>query len=295
MNDWYFHLEGRPPSGPEDMVTADFVRVSADYFATIDVPLRRGRDFSSTEARTSAKVVAISESFAARYFADQDPLGTRLMIGAPEAEAYEIVGIVGDVRHRSMGGRPRPAMYVPSLNVSPMNIVLRTAGDENAMVETLRAVVASADSNQPVARSATMAQLIGRSLAPVRFSTYLLGNFGLIALLLAGLGLFGVMAFSVATRTKDIGIRMALGARASQVRAMVLREGLWLAVAGLALGVPGVLLANQIIGALLPVTTTAMPMIGMTVALLLATASLACYIPARRATRIAPMSVLRRD
>lgn len=295
MNDVYFHPEGRPPSGPDDMVTADYLRVSANYFATMGIPLRRGRYFTAQESRMSTKVIAISETFAARSFAGQDPLGTQLMVGAPNAEAYEIVAVVGDVRHRAMGSTPRPTMYVPSLDVSPMNIVLRTAGDEEAMAGALREIVASVDRNQPVARPAAMKQLIGRSLAPVRFSTYLLGNFGVIALILAGAGLFGVMAFSVATQTKDIGIRMALGARPRVVSGMVLREGLKLAAGGLVLGIPCVLLGSRIIGALPPVTTADAPMMVATAAVLLATASLACYLPARRATRIDPMSVLRRD
>jgi ABC-type antimicrobial peptide transport system permease subunit len=186
-------------------------------------------------------------------------------------------------------------MYVPSLDASPLTIVVRTRGDEDQMVKTLRSVVASVDADQPVARAMTMSDVIGNSLAPARLTATLLSAFGAIALILAGSSIFGVMAFSVATRTRDIGIHMALGAKPHAVRTTVLRQGLWLALGGLALGVPSVFIANRVFGALFPVTISNLPMIGLTAVLLVATAAIGCYIPARRATRIDPIVALRQD
>lgn len=293
-NDWPFYPEGQPPGGPEERVTADFRRVSVDYFATMGIPLTRGRYFAPQESRTGAKVAAISETLAERYFPGTDPIGKRLMIGAPNAEAYDIVAVVGDVRHRSMRSSPFPAIYVPNLRVSGLNLVAR-ATDEATMTRTLAAIVASVDRDQPVARVSTMTQLIDASLAPARFSTHLLSHFGVIALVLAAAGLFGVMAFSVTTRTKDIGIRMALGARPGAVRSMVLREGLWLAILGLGIGVPGVLVASRLVDTLFPVTLGSAPTVAFTALILLVSAGVASYVPARRATRVNPATALRQD
>jgi len=291
-----FEIEGRPPHSKSDSPTADFVAISPNYFHVMQVPLLRGREFSNADSENGPQVCVISSSLAQQLFPRENALGQRILIGYPASSAREIVGIVGDVKDSDLAARESAQIYVPFVQ-NPFwaaDIAVRSYGNPSALGGALRAQIREIDSALPVAEVRPMAEVIGSSVAQPRFRTALLSLFGAAALLLAAIGIYGVLAYTVAQQTREIGIRMALGANPGKVMRLVLARGLRLAGAGTVIGVLAALMLTQLLNSLLFGVSATDPLTFAAVAgLLLGVAFLACYVPARRAMRVDPMVALR--
>jgi len=294
-NDMYFHVAGRPPPTASETVTADYRRVNHDYFRAMRIPLLRGRGFREQEVTGDAKVIVINEALARNFFPDEDPLGRRLVINFGVPEEFEIVGVARDVRHSSLEGEVYQMMYVPTLRFGRTNLVVRTtSSDPLALATAVRGAVAAVDRDQPVSAVRTMEEVVSGSVAQQRFRTLLLAAFAGVALLLAGVGIYGVIAYSVTHRTHEIGIRMALGAGAFDILKLVVGQGMALALAGVAVGLLASLALTRVLSSLLfGVTATDTVTFAAVSLLLVAVSLLACYVPARRATKVDPMVALR--
>src|SRR5262245_10492267 len=263
------------------------------------IPLRKGRSFTGAEVRESAKVVLISDELARLYFAGEDPLGQRILAGSLSRDSYEIIGVVGDVRHRGLARGLRQTLYFPSLRLGYANLVIRTAPaleDPVSLAAAVRREVTAIDPNQPVANIKTMERWVSESVAQPRFRTLLLGLFSAAALLLAMVGIYGVMSYTVSQRVHELGVRMALGASAGDVLRLVIKKGMMLAGAGVAIGLVAALALTRLIKDLLFGVKATDPATYATIALLLTGVALvACYLPARRATKVDPLVALRSE
>ena len=271
--------------------------VRENYLSTMEIPLLRGRDFSPLDDASAPRVAIISEELARRYFPGQDPIGKLVGFDRDTAGKIEIIGIARDTKYNSQREEIGPLTYTPWLqetgSIGRMSFALRAAGDPASMANAVRVAVGEVDGNLPVTDIETQAARSGETLTQERMMAKLLSFFGLLALMLAALGLYGVMAHLVAQRTREIGIRMALGARAYNVSRLVIWQGFKLVLAGLALGGLGVLAAKQIVVSQLYGVKATDPVTGLAAAgFLAATALFACWIPARRAARVDPMTAL---
>ncbi|HKQ79489.1 MAG TPA: FtsX-like permease family protein [Blastocatellia bacterium] len=292
---------------PNEKPTTMFHPITSQFFATLGIPLLRGRDFNAQDlgldyfdAQNSIgdyyRVVIVNDSFARHFFGDENPLGKRFSAGP--IKDLEIVGVVGNARLASLRETmSRTVYYVESERfIGRQRLCVRATGDAGALVAAIRNVVHSLDPNLPVFDIKTFADHIDESISQERLIALLSSFFGLIALLLAALGLYGVLASAVARRTREIGVRMALGAQARNILWLVLRETLFLVAIGIAIGLPVALAATRLIkGFLFGLSANDPLTIAMAVSLMLAVASLAGYLPARRATKIDPMMVLRQE
>ncbi|MGH9732777.1 MAG: FtsX-like permease family protein, partial [Candidatus Acidiferrales bacterium] len=293
-----FSIVGNPPLPPGKSTTADYATVSLDYFRVMRIPLLRGRFFSEQDSPSSPKVALISETLARRYFPNQDPIGRQMRFGFPPNSdvSREIVGVVDDVRDVALGRKPGPMMYVPFAQ-APLyggEVVVRSSLSASSVAAAVRLATHAIDKNLPVTDIESFPDALGESVSQERFRTYLLGSFSAIALVLAAIGIFGVISYSASQRTHEIGIRMALGARRRDVLLLILGQGAKLALFGLGLGAVVAFLLTRLMTSLLygvsptdPVTFVAMAIV------LLGVTLLACYIPARRAMRVDPMVALR--
>ena len=292
-----FTIEGRPAQPPGQEPGTNVRVADASYFATMGIPLLRGRNFTDFEDAEARHVIIVSESLARRYFPGEDPLGKRITVPMSEKPVpTEIVGIVGDVRYDSLTDEAEPTVYFPhpELTYEFMTLVIRTTGDPAEMAPAVRRELSAIDPDQPVSDVRTMNQVMADTVGRARFSTLLLGLFAGLATLLAAVGIFGVMNYSVALRTHEIGIRMALGAQPARVLMLVLRQGLILTLVGIGVGLAGALALTRVMSGLLYGVGATDPITFASIALILAVVSLiACYIPARRATRIDPLIALR--
>jgi putative ABC transport system permease protein len=295
-NDTGFTVEGRPPVQPGQEFGADFRRVNEDYLRALKIPLRRGRGFTMQEVRQNAQVVMISETLAQSIFPDEDPLGKRLLLGLNTPTPFEIIGIVGDIRHRSLEAAPLATMYLPELDTGWTNLTIRVAGEPLNLAAAVRQEVQNLDRDLPVAAVRTMEQVLGESVAAPRFRTGLLGLFAIVALLLASLGIYGVISHSVALRTHEIGIRLALGAKARDVLGLFIGQGIKLALLGVGIGMVAAYGLTRLMADLLFEVYATDPLTFAGIAISLTTvAVMACWIPARRATKVDPMVALRND
>jgi len=292
-NDMPFTVEGRPAVTIDQAFDADFRRVNRDYFKALQIPLKRGRNFTEQEVEQSAKVLVVSENLVAAVFPNEDPIGKRLQFVMGPA-LWEIIGVVGDIRDRSLSSQPFATMYLPTRALGRANLVIRAQGDPLNLVGAIRREIHTLDPDQPVATIRTMNDWIDTAVATPRYQTLLLGVFAAVALLLATTGIYGVMSYVVAQRTHEIGIRMALGARRGNVLKLVLRQGMGLVLIGVVLGLIGAFAVTRVMSALLFGVTAKDPLTFLAVAVLLAlVAFVACYIPAWRATKVDPMIALR--
>jgi putative ABC transport system permease protein len=293
-----FSIVGDPPLPPGKSPTADYATVSPDYFPMMRIPLLRGRFFSDQDSQSSPNVAIISETLARRYFPNQDPLGRQMRFGFPPNSdvSREIVGIVGDVRDAALSRKPGPLMYVPFAQ-APLyggEVVVRTSLSASSVAAGIRRAVRSIDKNLPVTDIESLDDALGRSISQERFRTFLLGSFSAIALVLAAVGIFGVVSYSTSQRTHEIGIRIALGAGRREVLQLILGQGTKLALFGLGIGLVAAFLLTRVMSGLLYSVSATDPMTFASVAvILLAVALTACYIPARRAMRVDPVVALR--
>ncbi|HEX8073333.1 MAG TPA: ABC transporter permease [Pyrinomonadaceae bacterium] len=292
-----FTIEGQPAPAAGDVPVTDVRVVDEHYFATMNIPVVRGRAFTPEEANENRKTVIVNEALARRYFPGQDPIGQRITVDMKEVnEPNEIVGVVGDARYSKLETEPRAMVYWthPQLANSAMTLVLRTAGDPLSVAGLAQREIQALDKDQPVADVRTMESWIGESIARARFGALLLNLFAAVALLLAAVGLYGVMAYSVTQRTHEIGIRMALGAQPRDILRMVVGQGLLLTLIGVGLGLGAAFALTRLLASLLYGVSTTDPFVFAGLAALLAlVACAASYLPARRATKVDPMVALR--
>lgn len=269
--------------------------VTPGYFSTLRIPLTEGRDFNASDRANTALVVVVNEAMAKHFWPNENALGKRFHF-IDETKLREIVGIVGNTVIDNIGEQPQPVIYMPyAQDYSPFAaIVVRTKGDPQSIVPSVRAQIQSLDPSLAITNVQTIGQIIGQGLWAPRMGAALLGLFGMLALILATVGVYGVLWYSVTQQTRDIGIRMALGAEPSTVLKLVVGEGLKLTAAGLVVGLIGAVLGVRVLSSLLFNVSTYDPVtfVGVSLVLIL-TAALACYIPARRATRVDPLIALR--
>jgi putative ABC transport system permease protein len=295
-----FTVEGRtpPPKGQE--TDADWRSVSPDYTAAMNIPLLRGRYLTEQDDRMDApRAMLINEVLASRFFAGEDPLGKRLDFGDAEKKGYwEIVGVVGNVRHEGLEEKINPEVYVAHAK-SPwrtMTVVVRTASDPAQVVAAVRNELRSIDHEQPVFDVRTLDRVVHESLAGPRVAAAMMGVFALIALLLATIGIYAVMSYSVTQRTHEIGVRLALGAQPRDILSMVVRQGMTLTVIGLIVGLGASLLMSQAMTKVLYNVTATDPTTFVSITIFLTLVAFAAnYFPARRATRVDPMQALRHE
>jgi putative ABC transport system permease protein len=262
------------------------------------IPLLRGRFFSEQDSQSNPNVAIIGETLARRYFPNQDPIGRQMRFGFPPKGNVprEIVGVVGDVRDVALSQKPGPTMYVPFAQ-APLyggEVVVRSSLSASSVAGAIRQAVHSIDKDLPVTDVASFPDALGKSISRERFRTLLLGSFSGIALVLAAVGIFGVISYSASQRTHEIGIRMALGAQQRDVLHLILGQAAKLALLGLGIGVVLAFLLTRLIASLLYSVSATDPLtFGAVAIVLLGVAMAACYIPARRAMRVDPMVALR--
>ena len=288
-------VEGHPINNPSDVPLLFFRNVSPRYFQTLRIPLKRGRAFTAQDSQGAPPVVIVNETLARRYWPNQDPIGKHIGDGRPEGW-MPVVGVVGDVHHMSLAREPDPELYFSfAQNPQPaMRLAVRTAADPLRFAPALRRAVMDLDRDQPLSRVGSMEQAISDAVSTERFSALLLGVFASLALVLSAIGIYGVISFSVTRRTHEIGVRMALGARSTDVLRAVVGQGAVLALVGVAIGLSAAFALTRLIGSLLYGVKATDPFVFAGVSLLLiAVAALASYIPARRAARVDPMVALR--
>ena len=298
-NNTRFTIVDAPPSGDQPQAQLRFV--GADYFGLLKIPVKQGRPFKATDRPGAPNVAIVNESFARSHLGGVNPVGRRLKMGWGGDEPKEIVGVVGDVRHRSLGDETRPEMYVPQAQFPNAGITLlvRTTPDVDSperLAGAITAAVRSIDPEMPVTMVRSLDSWRDATLATPRLNAALLTGLSLVALLLTLVGLYGVMSHSVAQRAREMGLRMAIGARAGDVERMVLGEGMSLVALGIAIGVPAALTLTRLMKSLLYGVEASDPATYLSIAVLLSgVAALACLVPARRATRVDPMVALRCD
>jgi putative ABC transport system permease protein len=290
-----FTVEGRPMPPPGEEPSAGFQVVTPGYFETMGIPLLQGRDVRSADTRDATPVVLVNRTFADRQWPDADPVGRRIRVGR-DTPWMTVIGVVGDIRHLGPATPPRPEFYQPHSQRSfPfMAFVVRTNGQPAGVVPAIRAEIASMDPAQPISGVATMDDHVARSLSRPRFMSTLVGAFGVLALVLSVVGVYGVMAYSVTERTREIAIRMALGAGAVNVLAMVLRRTLWLAVVGILAGLAAAAAFTRMLSGLLyGVAETDLLTFTGAAATLIIVALAAGAVPALHAARIDGAKALR--
>jgi putative ABC transport system permease protein len=297
-----FFIAGRPALRPEDKPTSNYRVISADYFRGLNIPMTRGRSFDQRDTQHASPVIIVNETFARRFFAGTEALGQHIMIEGEGGEnavppAREIVGVVGDVRHESLDTQSGPEYYVPYTQApeASMSLVVRSSvTNPESLAPMVREAIRQTDKEQFVADIQPMTKLIADSVARRRFNTLLTGLFAVVALVLSSVGIFGVMNYTVAQRTQEIGLRVALGAQTRDVLRLVLGQGMQLILFGLAVGLAASFALTRVLAGMLYGVTPTDPLTFAAVSLLLAgVALLACYIPARRATKVDPLVALR--
>ena len=289
-----FSVDEHPPIPPEQQQSAQMNQVSADYFSTMGIPLRAGRLFNERDGQGAESVIIIDESLARREFPGENPIGKHLHFWDTP---WEIIGVVGGAKYWGLTGEPVPHLYFSYLQVNwgSMSLVVRTqSGDPTKLAGPIRAELAAMDRNQPIHSFKTLEATVSALVAPQRFTTVLLGGFAALAALLSAIGIYGVMSYAVTQRTREIGVRMALGAQRSNVLKVVMTRGLILVMSGITLGLAASFALTRLLADLLfGVEPTDKATLGAVTLLLVAVALLACFIPALRATKVDPLVALR--
>jgi putative ABC transport system permease protein len=291
-----FVPEGRPLA-TEEALQAEYFVVTPDYFKTMRIAVKTGRSFTDRDTAETPQVIVVNESLARRIFAGEDPIGKRITAWPDEKVPREIVGVVGDVKSRKLEAETGYQIYVPyaqDAGWGALSLAVRTKGEPEALTSAVRGAIFSIDKNQPAYDIKTMDDVFSASVANTRLVVLLFGVFSIFALLLASIGVYGLIAYSVAQRTHEIGIRLAVGAQTKDVLRMIITQGVILTLVGASLGLAGAFATTRVMRGLLYGVSATDPLIFMGVSLLLTVvALLACYIPARRATKVDPMIALR--
>lgn len=288
------YTQGAPAEG--GAVRVGFNVVGAGYFQTMGIPILRGREFGPDERENAPRAVIINETLARKLWPDAEPIGQRLSLEGARGPFVEVVGVARDTKYATLGERARPFVYEPlGESYQPqMTLVVRTAGEPGRLVEPVREAARALDPNLPVADIKTLDEQVSLSLFPARFAAALLGSFGLLALVLAAVGVYGIVSYAVSTRTHEIGVRLALGARRADVLRVVVGEGMTVVSVGLLFGLAVSLAAARLAGGLLYGVSPTDPATFAGITLLLAAVGLlASLLPARRAMRVEPMEALR--
>jgi predicted permease len=288
--------EGGHDTPSDEGTSTGFNVVGPNYFTTMETPLLRGRDFAETDRSGAPGVVVLNETLAATLWPGEDALGKRVSVNGPEGPFLEVVGVARDGKYRSLGETPHPYIYQPLLqSYDPkMTLIVRTSGEPQSVAAAVREQIRALDPNLPVADVKTLRDQLNLSLFPARAAAWTLVGFGVLALLLAAIGIYGVVSYSVAQRTREIGVRMALGAKGKDVLRLVLGQGLFVIAVGLALGLLLAGAATRVIAGFLYGVGVTDPLTFVGVPLLLGFVALgASYIPARRATKVDPLEALR--
>jgi putative ABC transport system permease protein len=293
-----FTLEGQPSSNRADRPRTSIASVSANYFRTLGIPIIAGRTFTEQDREPAPAVAIVNATFARKYFAGQSPLGKRVRFGDSGDDWITLIAVVGDSRNVGLHEPPTPLLYMPyhSFTLPFMAFAIRSTAPTATISSLARTVITNADPELPVDKVQTLGDILKESVAEPRFRTVLLGAFALMAVVLAAVGVYGLISYSVTQRTREIGIRMALGAQARQVMLPVLREGLTLALAGIAIGLAGSVAMSRVLkGFLFGIDATDPLTYCLVALLLLAVALTASYIPSRRALRVDPIIALRAE
>ena len=293
-----FTRDDRPQPPPGEEPNTDIRVVAGDYFRALGIPVLKGRALEARDSEHGPSVFVVNEALARRYFPDRDPVGQRISFEWDGMVSGEIVGVVGNVREMGPKDEPSPAIYraYGQMPMPQMTLVMRSAGDPLALASAATTAIREIDPDQPVAEVRTMERVLANTVARPRLILYVLGGFAAVALLLAALGLYGIVSYSVTQRRRDIGVRVALGAQRADVLRPILREGMMLTGCGLALGLAAAFASTRVMQSLLfgVESTDPVTLLGVA-AFLTATALAASYIPARRATRLDPVVALRMD
>lgn len=293
-----FSIEGRATSGSAELRHADLESASSNYFRTLHIPLLQGRDFAATDDEGTVPVAIVSRSMVRQYWSKEDPLGKHVKLGPSDSKSpwMTIVGIVADVRSDILSSTPHPTLYVSCTQLPPsvMSLVVRTTVNPLSLMPAVRREILRMDKDQPIFGVKSMEDFVSDNLAGIQVATALMGSFGVVALILAAVGIYSAMAYSVSQRTQEFGVRLALGAQHRDIMGLVMGHGLSLALAGLAVGLPGTLALTRVMSSLVfGVVDLDLPALGGFTLLLLAVAALASYLPARSAMKASPVEALR--
>jgi putative ABC transport system permease protein len=298
-NSMVFAIEGRADPPPDQRLDVVFRAVGPGYFSTMGIKILQGRDFNEQDKSDSVQVVVISEKTARHYWPGENAIGKRLKPGLTTSEGpwYEVIGVVKDTRQNDFVAPPKMQMYFVHSQINfaaPNALVVRTRVDPLSLATSVRNAVWSIDKDQPVSNIRSMEEIISKAVARQRFSTLLLGVFAGLALILAAVGIYGVMSYSVAQRTREIGIRMAIGAQRTDVLMLTVSQGLRLVLIGVMVGLAAAVMLTRVMSSLLFGVSATDPVTFATIALVFMTAALlASYIPALRASKVDPMVALR--
>jgi len=298
-----FEIEGRIASTETRSMSANFNPVGSDYFKTVGMKLLKGRGFTAQDDQDHPGVAVVNESFVKQYFPNEEPVGRRIKAGPPtriwkgqRLTSFEIVGVVHDVKSAGLQAASEPTYYLPTSQapLEDMTVLVRTTGEPTALVSAIRQSVLAIDPNQPISNISTMDKIVSDSIARPRLNMLLMGLFGALALILAAVGIYGLLSYAVTQRTQEMGIRMALGAQVADVLGLVLRQGMKLALIGEAIGLVGSFALTRVMQRLLfGVTPTDISIFVAVTGVLTTVALLACYLPARRAAKVDPLIALR--
>jgi predicted permease len=304
--DWSFDIEGRPRVNGRRPGAADWYAVTPGYFETLGIPIVAGRSLAASDTAQSLRVVFINEAAARLIFPDEDPVGKRIQLS--RSRGYEqpwrtIAGVVGDVRHRGLDQPARPEMFIPhtqfqhfspDVQARSMSLIIRGALPPEALIQSVRAELKALDPELPLADARPMEEVFARSVAPRKLHVLLVGAFALLAIVLATVGVYGLVAYDVLQRRHEIGIRMALGASRRSVQTLVLSQGMTLVLVGAGVGLTVAAVVSGTVAPLLfGVEPRDVAVFASVAALLLCAGALASWLPARRATRVEPLTALR--
>jgi putative ABC transport system permease protein len=295
-------FEGRPSALPGQSPSAIYYLVSPEYFGTMGIPILKGRGFTNEDRDGTQRVAVINDAFARMHYPNEDPIGKRIHIGRNSSIVREIVGIAASVKHYGLADKDMAQVYEPfrQMPTTGMNFVIKTTADPDTVLAAVRDRIKQVDPDQPIALTSSVQKMVSDAGALQRVQTLLMGALGAIALILAAVGLYGVMAYAVSQRTQEIGVRMALGAGRARVLGMVLRHAVGLTAAGLAIGLAGAITIGQVLATQLePMLYQVKPVDVVTLLAVSAVLSLvavaAALLPARRATRVNPIEALRNN
>jgi predicted permease len=299
-NNWGRSLtvEGYPVLSVGEAPTINHCLISPNYFSAMGITILKGRDFDERDTREATKVTIVDERLAREYWPDEDPIGKRIRFGPPEDNEpwHTIVGVVGEVKHQRLDASTRESVYLPFAQkpISKSSLAIRTSGRPESLIAAVRSQVRELDPDLPLIRVMPMTEIVARSVWQPRLYTALFGVFAAVALILATVGIYGVMSYAVTQRTREIGLRMALGAQRQDVLKLVVGQGVLLATIGVGVGLVAAVALTRLMSSLLFGVTATDPITFAAVSVLLAGVALgACFIPARRATKVDPMVALR--